>query len=79
MVDYELLNKVIEGSGLSRKFLASSLDITRTAFWQKCNGEREFKQSELQTLKTTLSLTNSVFRRVFFATERESKATKEVS
>ena len=81
MVDYKLLEKTINSSGIKRGKLAENLDITRTSLWLKCTGKdvggrkREFTASELERLKESLSLTNTQFRRIFFATERECKAT----
>lgn len=83
MVDYKLLEKKITESGLKRSYLAQKLGVERTTLWQKCTGieingrKREFTRSELEALKTVLSLTNAGFRRIFFATESECKATEE--
>ena len=83
MVDYILLEQHIKKSGMKRNYIAELLGMNRATLWQKLNGievngvAREFTASELEKLKDALSLTNGQFRRIFFASERECKATKE--
>lgn len=43
----ELLRKVMRDKGFTVKKMCSELGISRKAFWAKCNGRSEFKQSEI--------------------------------
>lgn len=64
----ELRNRIDE-SGISIKFLADKCHVSREYFYRKLNGEVEFKQSEISTLKEVLRLSQSERDHIFFATE----------
>ena len=50
MVNTEMLNARIEGSGYKRAYIASELNITRQSFCSKVNNSTEFLSSEVQNL-----------------------------
>ena len=67
MTDTDVLNKIIDESGLKRKYLAEQLNLTAYGLAKKINGENEFKQSEIEALCGLLNI-NSMSRRmqIFF-------------
>ena len=71
MVDLKLLVKTINESGLTREEIAGKVGLTREGLWNKLSGKTEFTASELAGMKKVLSLSNTRFRRIFFATDRE--------
>ena len=62
-----LLRYEMERRGMSIEELTRRLDISRTAFWRKCNGISEFKQSEIKTIIEILHLEHPT--EVFFSSE----------
>lgn len=60
LLKYEMSKKGVSVSELCKK-----LGISRSAFYRKCNGESEFKQSEIQTIVDSLELDSPVA--IFFA------------
>lgn len=67
MTNSELLKKKIDESGVSITFLAEKCNVSRDYFYRKMNGEVEFKQSEIATLKECLHLTQKDRDAIFFA------------
>lgn len=67
MTNKELLKEKIEQSGVSITFLAEKCNVSRDYFYRKMNGEVEFKQSEIATLKDYLHLTQKERNDIFFA------------
>ena len=63
----ELLYYAIRRKGLTKAQVAEYLGIDRATFSVKCNGHREFKQSEIQSLIKYLDITDPV--PIFFAEE----------
>ncbi len=53
--------------GYSVEKMAASLGISRSAFWKKCNGISEFKQSEIKRMIDLLQPENPTA--IFFAEE----------
>ena len=46
-MDAELLRKVMRDMGISVVQICREIGISRKAFWAKCTGKTEFKQSEI--------------------------------
>ena len=46
-MDAELLRKVMRDKGISVIQMCREIGISRKAFWAKCTGKTEFKQSEI--------------------------------
>ena len=63
----QLLLKKIDESRLSRDSIAKSIGITRQAFFNKINGKREFKTSEMNKLAEILNLSIDDRDAIFFA------------
>lgn len=59
-----LLRYEMERRGISIDELVKKVGISRSAFWRKCNGISEFKQSEIQKITNILGLENPM--EVFF-------------
>lgn len=57
----------IERSGKSKSEIAELLGITRQGLYNKLNGEREFKSSEIRIISGLLSLTAEERDLIFFA------------
>lgn len=62
-----LLRYEMERKGISIEKMVELLGISRSAFWKKCNGISEFRQSEIQRIIEVLELKNPM--EVFFAEE----------
>lgn len=67
MTDTEALRESIANSGLTLKFVAKQLGISREALYHKLNGTSEFWASEILTLRNLLNLTAEEFNAIFFA------------
>ena len=57
MINRGLFENAIRDAKRSKAELADSLGISRQSFYEKVNGVREFKQSEIATLTKILQLT----------------------
>lgn len=57
MINRGLFENAIRDAKRSKAELADSLGISRQSFYEKVNGVREFKQSEIATLTKILHLT----------------------
>lgn len=68
-LNYQLLNFKIESRGLSKSTVAEELGITRQGLYNKLNGEREFKGSEIKKLIQMLKLDEQEQQDIFFADE----------
>lgn len=62
-----MLSEKIELSGIPKSAIAESLGLTRQGLYNKLNGEREFKGSEIKKLSNLLNLTGSEKEAIFFA------------
>lgn len=56
MTDTTRLNKIIEETGLKKKFLAQKLGLTPYGLAKKINGETEFKASEITKICQILDI-----------------------
>lgn len=63
----QLLNIKIEESGLLKSAIAEELGLTRQGLYNKLNGEREFKGSEIKKLIQMLRLSEQEQQDIFFA------------
>lgn len=77
MVDLELLNKVIDESGLKLGAICKSLGLTYQGLKNKLNGVRPFKVSEANALSDALHLSTEQREEIFFAHDVENKSTNE--
>lgn len=50
MIDSALLEYEMKKRKLTKRDMCNSLNISRTAFYRKCNGISEFTQSEMQSI-----------------------------
>lgn len=62
-----LLRYEMERKGISVEKMVNELGISRSAFWKKCNGVSEFRQSEMKKIIELLELENP--SAVFFCEE----------
>lgn len=69
MTDVDLLESVIENSGLKKTFIAKSLGLSYQGFLNKARGENEFRQGEIDTLSRMLRLNPEEKEAIFFAHE----------
>ena len=72
-----LLKEVIKDRCIKVSALADKIGITRQSLHMKLNGEREFSQGEILSLKTVLHLSDDQFMNIFFADRVEDLSTKE--
>lgn len=49
LLEYEMSKR-----NISKGYMCQRLDMSRSAFYRKCNGLSEFTQSEIQTIITVL-------------------------
>lgn len=73
-MNYQLLNIKIESLGLSKSTIAEELGITRQGLYNKLNGEREFKGSEIKKLIQILGLDEQEQQSIFFADDVDGYA-----
>lgn len=66
MTNTELFRKKVEEKGITFKFLASQIGITREALYNKMNNETEFKASEIAAIANVLQLTSKERDEIFF-------------
>ena len=59
-MDKNLLFYEMKKSGVSIKDMCEKLDISRSAFYRKCNSISEFTQREIQTIVDVLELESPV-------------------
>lgn len=64
-MDKALLRYEMSKSGVSIADLCEKLDMSRSAFYRKCNGKSDFTQSEIQAIVKLLNLESPVA--IFFA------------
>ena len=60
-----LLRYEMSKNGVSIAELCEKLDMSRSAFYRKCNGKSDFTQSEIQAIVNLLHLESPVA--IFFA------------
>lgn len=66
MVNSQLLNKVIDDSGIKKTKLAKEMGLTLCGFRKKVNGVNEFKASEVSKLRDILGLSFELVDQIFF-------------
>lgn len=64
-MDKALLQYEMSKNGISVGDLCKKLDISRSAFYRKCNGKSDFTQSEIQAIVNILKLESPMA--IFFA------------
>jgi hypothetical protein len=74
----ELLNQLIEESGLKKKYIAEQLGITGYGLQRKIENQSEFKSSEISILCNVLNITSLKQKEaIFFANQVDYKSTKK--
>jgi DNA-binding XRE family transcriptional regulator len=61
-----LLKSEIDESKFTKNEIAEYLGITRQGFYNKLNGTKEFKASEVKKLSQILNLSSKRFNEIFF-------------
>ena len=61
------LHYEMERKGITTKEMAQRIGISRSAFWKKCNGISEFRQSEIQKIVEVLEIKDPA--EIFFCRE----------
>lgn len=74
-MNYELLNKKIQESGITLIAIAKKLGILRETLYSRLNGKTEFKASEILRISQVLNLSSTERDRIFFAETRELNST----
>ena len=64
-MDKALLQYEMSKKGITIGDLCKKLDMSRSAFYRKCNGKSDFTQSEIQAIVDLLQLESPVA--IFFA------------
>ena len=65
-LDCILLTDIIDESGFTKKEIAEQLGLYRKGLYNKLNGEKEFKASEIRKLSRLLNLSGSDKNQIFF-------------
>ena len=68
MTNSELLNKLIDESGLRRTFIAEKMDISKASLSRKIKGERPFNQYEIAKICSLLNITDANVMQLIFLT-----------
>ncbi len=66
MIDKKALDKAIESSGKSKKYLAKKLGISTTSFYYKRCNITEFSSREMFILTDELNLSEIESRKIFY-------------
>lgn len=69
MVNFELLRKAMEDSGMPTSTIAERSGIDRSTFYNRLNGKGEFKVSEMKAISVVLRLTPELRDAIFFGPE----------
>lgn len=67
MTDTNLLNEKIAQAGVTKRFVAKSLNISEQSLRSKIANKQDFRQNEIIAISETLRLTVSERNRIFFA------------
>lgn len=65
-MNLDLLKNKIEQSNTSRNAIAEALGITRQGLYNKLDGKKEFKGSEIKIISSMLNLTPAERDAIFF-------------
>lgn len=75
ITDLDLLNQLIEKSGITLTALAKKCDIKRSTLYNRLKGRGYFYDYEIDRISKVLGLTNAMRDRVFFARKVSKKET----
>ena len=64
-MDLNYLSKKIEEINIPISTIADKMGISRTTFYKKLNGERDFQVSEIESICGILRLTNDEKKHIF--------------
>ena len=64
-MDKALLQYEMSKKGITTAIICKKLDMSRSAFYRKCNGKSEFSQKEIQAIMDLLELDSPMA--IFFA------------
>lgn len=65
-LDCILLTDIIDERGFTKNEIAEQLGLSRQGLYNKLNGEKEFKASEIRKLSRLLNLSDSDKNQIFF-------------
>lgn len=65
-MNYPEFRAAIARSGITNRELAHSLGLSEQAFYNKANGQTEFKNSEIKKLSGLLRLSMDAVNQIFF-------------
>lgn len=68
MVDLERLNRIISGSGITKRHLAKQMHIAEASLNNKLNGNTPFKLKDVEVIRTTFNIGCKDLVHIFFAT-----------
>jgi len=66
MANLEMLNAIIEESGMTKTFIAKKSNMTRQNLYNRLTNKSEFTISEVSNLSRTLGLTSKQKLEIFF-------------
>lgn len=69
MINFDLLKKAMEDSGMPTSTIAERCGIDRGTFYNRLNHKGEFKVSEIQAISVVLGLTPEQRDAIFFDQE----------
>ena len=75
-LDYNLLSSIIDESKFTKSEIAEQMGLTRQGLYNKLNGAKEFKASEMRKLSRILNLSDSEVNRIFFNDYVDKNANK---
>lgn len=65
-MNLKLLANVIKSSGMKYEYIASEIGIDRVTLYNKCQGNSEFKVSEINSISEILNLSVAEKMNIFF-------------
>ena len=65
-MENSLLKKKIRDSGYKFSFIAKNCNLTNAGLYKKLNGQSEFKQSEIKSIKDFLKISDKDLNIYFF-------------
>lgn len=66
-MDLAFLMRIINDSNFTKSEIAEQLGLTRQGLYNKLNGEKEFKASEIRKLSKILNLADEEKNQIFFS------------
>jgi DNA-binding phage protein len=67
MVDTDRLNKLMDASGLKRRYIAEQAEMTRQSLHNKTQGKTEWKASEIVSVCRTLNINDKLRDEIFLS------------